>query len=90
MFIHFPIRSDIKFALKRMSELIHEKGFEKPALEDWMTTIKGWKKNTLSNTKKVHITSQEAVEVLYEESKGEAIITTGTDTSDVGSSVLQI
>ena len=27
---HFPIRSDIKYALKRMSELIKSEGFEKP------------------------------------------------------------
>ena len=40
---HFPIRTDIKYALKRMSELFKEKGFEKPDLSPWMTTIKGWK-----------------------------------------------
>ena len=41
-----------------------------------MTTIKGWKKeHPFKYEKGEHITSQEAVEVLYEESKGEAIIT---------------
>ena len=43
-----------------------------------MSTIKDWKdEHPFKYTKNEHITSQEAVEVLYEESKGEAIITTG-------------
>lgn len=75
---HFPIRSDIKYALKRMSELIREKGFEKPEITSWMDTISGWKKDyPFKYEKGKHITSQEAVEALYEVSKGEAIITTG-------------
>ena len=75
---HFPIRTDVKFALKRMSELIQERGFEKPNLKDWMLTIKEWKKeHPFKYSKGEHLTAQEAVDVLYEESKGEAIITTG-------------
>ncbi len=75
---HFPIRSDIKYALKRMSQLVKERGFEKPDLYEWMSTIKGWKnEHPFKFTKGKHITSQEAVDVLYQESKGEAIITTG-------------
>ena len=75
---HFPIRTDVKFALKRMSELIQERGFEKPNLKDWMLTIQEWKKeHPFKYSKGEHLTSQEAVDVLYEESKGEAIITTG-------------
>jgi acetolactate synthase-1/2/3 large subunit len=75
---NFPIRTDIKYALKRMSELIKEKGFEKPDLGTWMETISGWKKDyPFKYEKGEHITSQEAVEALYEVSKGEAIITTG-------------
>ena len=75
---HFPIRTDIKYALKRMSELFKEKGYEKPDLSTWMATIKGWKeKYPFKYNKGEHITSQEAVDVLYQESKGEAIITTG-------------
>ncbi len=75
---HFPIRSDIKFALKRMSHLIKETKFEQPDISEWMNTIHGWKKDhPFKYTKGEHITAQEAVEVLYEESEGEAIITTG-------------
>ena len=76
--LFLSIRSDIKYALKRMSELIKEKGFEKRELKPWMDTITGWKKDhPFKYEKGKHITSQEAVEVLYEVSKGEAIITTG-------------
>jgi acetolactate synthase-1/2/3 large subunit len=43
-----------------------------------MDTISGWKKDyPFKYEKGKHITSQEAVEALYEVSKGEAIITTG-------------
>jgi acetolactate synthase-1/2/3 large subunit len=75
---HFPIRSDIKYALKRMSELIKERKLDKPDLKSWMDTITGWKeKYPFKYEKGKHISSQEAVEALYEVSKGEAIITTG-------------
>ena len=75
---HFPIKSDIKHALERMSELIEENGFDKPDLDAWMTTLTGWKKDYPFKYKKgEHITSQEAIDVLYQESKGDAIITTG-------------
>ena len=75
---HFPIRSDIKYALKRMSELIHDGKFEKPDLSEWMGTVKGWKADyPFKFNQGEHITSQEAVDILYQESKGDAIITTG-------------
>jgi acetolactate synthase-1/2/3 large subunit len=75
---HFPIESDIKYALKRMSEIIKKDGFDKPDLSEWSKTIAGWKKQyPFKYEKGEHITSQEAVDVLYEESKGDAIITTG-------------
>ena len=75
---HFPIRTDIKYALKRMSELIRDGKFDKPDLSKWMSTLQEWKKeHPFKYNKSEHITSQEAVDILYEESKGDAIITTG-------------
>jgi acetolactate synthase-1/2/3 large subunit len=75
---HFPIRTDIKYALKRLCELAKEQGFQKPDLTEWFTSLDKWKEEKpFHYTKGEHITSQEAVEALYEESKGEAIITTG-------------
>ena len=52
------------------------------------TTIQNWKKDhPFKYEKGEHITSQEAVDVLYQESKGDAIITTGVG-HIVGSPVL--
>ncbi|MBU62180.1 MAG: acetolactate synthase, large subunit, biosynthetic type [Opitutae bacterium] len=75
---HFPIQTDIKYALKRLCELANEQGFQKPDLTEWFSSLDKWKaENPFRYDKGEHITSQEAVEALYEESKGEAIITTG-------------
>ena len=75
---HFPIQTDIKYALKRLCELAKEQGFQKPDLTEWFASLDKWKEeNPFRYKKGEHITSQEAVEALYEESKGEAIITTG-------------
>ena len=75
---HFPIRSDIRYALKRMCELFKANKLEKPDLKAWMKTLKEWKlKYPFKYNQGKHITSQEAVKVLYEESNGDAIITTG-------------
>ena len=75
---HFPIRTDIKYALKRLCELAKVQGFQKPDLTEWFASLDKWKEeNPFRYKKGEHITSQEAVEALYEESKGEAIITTG-------------
>ncbi len=75
---HFPIRSDIRYALKRMSELFLSAKIHKPDLTAWLKKLNDWKaKYPFKHDKSEHITSQEAVQVLYEESQGEAIITTG-------------
>lgn len=75
---HFPIQTDIKYALKRLCELAKEQGFQKPDLTKWFSSLDKWKEEKpFHYTKGEHVTSQEAVEALYEESKGEAIITTG-------------
>ena len=75
---HFPIRSDIRYALKRMCELFKANEQEKPDLKAWMKILKEWKlKYPFKYNQGKHVTSQEAVQVLYEESNGDAIITTG-------------
>ncbi len=76
--VDYPIHSDIKHALGRLSELTKGKDFTKPDISAWMTNIDEWKtQHPFSYDKGEHITQQEAVEVLYEETKGDAIITTG-------------
>lgn len=76
--VRYPIHSDIKYALGRLCELAQKSGFSKPDLSDWFTTINDWKEEyPFEYDKTGHITQQEATQVLYEETNGEAIITTG-------------
>ena len=76
--VKHPIHSDIKYALKRMTELAKKGKFKKPNISKWNATIEGWKKeHPFSYDKTGHITQQEAIETLYDVTKGDAIITTG-------------
>ncbi len=76
--VDHPIHSDIKYALKRLIELIKKGKLKTPDLSDWFKTINGWKEQyPFSYDKSGHITQQEAIETLYEVTKGDAIITTG-------------
>ena len=76
--VKHPIHSDIKYALKRMTELAKKGKFKKPNINKWNATIEGWKKEyPFSYDKTGHITQQEAIETLYDVTKGDAIITTG-------------
>ncbi len=77
---HLPIQSDIKYALKRMCELIREDGLDKPDFTSWFDTINKWKEEhpfPFTYKPSEHILPQEAIQVLYEESHGSAILTTG-------------
>ncbi|MFP4204342.1 MAG: biosynthetic-type acetolactate synthase large subunit [Opitutales bacterium] len=76
--VHQPVHSDIKYALNRLCELSETKGFKKPDLSEWYATINKWKEEyPFSYDNTGHITQQEAIETLYEETKGDAIMTTG-------------
>ena len=76
--VKHPIHSDVKYALKRMTELAKEGKFKKPNISKWNATIEGWKKEyPFSYDETNHITQQEAIETLYDITKGDAIITTG-------------
>ena len=73
-----PILSDIKPALKRLVELADSNRFAPPDNTAWHTQCATWKKETpFSYEPSHHIQPQEAVSVLYELTKGDAIIATG-------------
>ncbi|HEX2803004.1 MAG TPA: thiamine pyrophosphate-dependent enzyme, partial [Sphingomicrobium sp.] len=77
-----PIQSDVKFALRRMNELIAAHKFTAPDTKAWHAQIAQWKKEHPFDNKagfgnSPHILPQEAVAALYELTKGDAIITTG-------------
>ncbi len=76
--VDLPIHSDIKHALARLCALAQEKSFKKPDLSDWLATCDKWKaEHPFCYEKGEHITQQEAIETLYDITKGDAIITTG-------------
>ncbi len=75
---HLPITSDVKYALGRLSELAAVHKFTPPDTAAWHAQIATWKReHPFSYEESKHIVPQEAVKVLYELTKGEAIITTG-------------
>lgn len=76
--VDYPIHSDVKYALTRLSQLAKAGDFAKPDISKWNETIEGWKKDyPFTYDKTGHITQQEAIETLYEVTQGDAIITTG-------------
>ena len=76
--VKYPIHSDIKYALGRLIELAKKNHFTKPDLSKWMAQLKQWQKEYPFTYKKNHyILPQEAIEILYQETGGEAILTTG-------------
>jgi acetolactate synthase-1/2/3 large subunit len=75
---HVAIASDIRYALGRLTELLAVHKFTAPDTKAWHRQIAAWKKDhPFRYEKSRHIMPQEAVQVLYELTKGEAIITTG-------------
>ncbi len=75
---HLPIHSEAAYALRRLCQLAREHGFEKPDLSAWYRQLNAWKEEyPFSYEESPHILAQEAIDVLYQETKGEAIITTG-------------
>lgn len=76
--VQYPVHSDVKYALGRLNELIKERGFQKPDISDWTAKTMGWMDQyPFEFEDSPHIQPQYAIQTLYEETKGEAIITTG-------------
>ncbi len=76
--VHLPILSDIKYALGRLNQLLAAYKFTPPDTRPWHEQIAAWRRdNPFRYDKSRHIQPQEAVQALYELTKGEAIITTG-------------
>lgn len=76
--VEYPIHSDIKYALGRMVELMKEQSFKKPEIEGWRKKVFDWHAEyPFQYDECPYIQPQHAIKLLHEESKGEAIITTG-------------
>ncbi len=82
--VKLPILSDIKYALGRLNQLLEKAGKARVkgkfnAFPEWYEKIGVWRENfpfTFNDTEDV-IQPQYAIRLLYELTKGEAIITTG-------------
>lgn len=76
--VQHAIASDIKYALDRLNTLVAETGFTPPDTKAWHTQCAAWKRDyPFAFEDSRHIVPQEAVAMLHELTKGEAIITTG-------------
>jgi acetolactate synthase-1/2/3 large subunit len=76
--VQHAICSDLKHALSRLNELLAAVNFSAPDTKTWHDQIGTWKRdNPFRYDDSPHIQPQEAVHVLYELTKGDAIITTG-------------
>lgn len=76
--VRFPIVSDIKYALARLNQLIDAARFTGPNIKPWITQINAWKRDyPFSYEEHKHILPQEAIQTLFELTKGDAIIATG-------------
>jgi acetolactate synthase I/II/III large subunit len=83
-FVRLPILSDLKYALTRLNGMLDKAGYKRVAknytrFPEWYKQIATWKKNFPLTYKDLPgtIQPQQVIELLYEMTKGEAIITTG-------------
>ena len=76
--VKYPVHSEIKYALRRLVELARERGFSKPDISEWNHKVYGWMQQyPFQYETSGHIIPQMAIQTLYEETHGEAIIATG-------------
>jgi acetolactate synthase-1/2/3 large subunit len=77
--VQLPIESDIKLALEGLNRLIAKTKFAAPDTREWHARIAQWKQEYpfSYDRNSRHIQPQEAVQALFELTKGDAIITTG-------------
>jgi acetolactate synthase I/II/III large subunit len=82
--VKLPVLSDVKYALGELNRLLAAGGFERSSKDfhlfpDWLTQIHRWKKRYPLDFKDTDdgILPQHVIRLLYEMTKGEAIITTG-------------
>lgn len=79
-FAELALYADVKQAMARMSQMMRSGPFKKPDLKDWMAIIDGWKQEhpfPFTYKQGKHILAQDAIKTLFEETGGEAILSTG-------------
>ncbi len=77
--VQLPIVSDLKYALARLNQLLAERRQKAADLSAWHAQVRQWRTDfpfTYDRHAR-HIQPQEAIQALYELTKGDAIIATG-------------
>jgi acetolactate synthase-1/2/3 large subunit len=75
-----PVEADVLDTFLRLNALVKAGAFTKPDLSAWFAKIKQWKAEhpfTFDAPPNTHILPQQAVQTLFEETHGDAVITTG-------------
>ncbi|MGF1679404.1 MAG: biosynthetic-type acetolactate synthase large subunit [Candidatus Methylacidiphilales bacterium] len=77
--VRLPIQSDVRYALKRLNQLLGQNKTKRKTFPKWHECIQGWKKQYPLHWNRIGdaIMPQEVIEELYRLTKGEAILTTG-------------
>lgn len=77
--VHLPILSDVRYALKRLNQIIDREKRPRKSFGPWLKQIRAWKKEypLHYSTEEGRIMPQTVVEELHRLTKGEAILTTG-------------
>ena len=75
---HLAIHSDIKYALGRLTTLFKQRNREPQAYSEWYETLNEWKKeHPFDFDASPHIMPQEAIQAIFKQTEGNAIISTG-------------
>lgn len=77
--VHLPILSDVRYALARLNKMIASEGRKRKTFPAWQKQINQWKREfpLHYNVEPGRIMPQQVVEELFQQTKGEAILTTG-------------
>jgi len=77
--VHLPVLSDVRYALRRLNELIRKERRTRKTFPNWHAQIDAWKKEFPFHWNPIpgRILPQEVVREVYRLTKGEAIITVG-------------
>lgn len=77
--VHLPILSDVRYALARLNKMIASEGRKRKTYPAWQKQINQWKREfpLHYNVEPGRIMPQQVVEELFQQTKGEAILTTG-------------
>jgi len=77
--VHLPILSDVRYALKRLNQIIAKEKRPRKSFKPWHKQIQAWKKQFPLHyaTEEGRIMPQTILEELYRLTDGEAILTTG-------------